>query len=338
MTDSNGMKWLNRLFFVLGLGLFTALIWKLDPNDVWKRLVSIGWFFLASFGLHAIALAVSTRAWQFVIHREKSTATYWDLFAAFWFGHVINYLTPASTLGEVSRFSILKGKVEDHELVASLISYNFFTFVTTQVFTLLGPIFAILFLALPSRILWGLLGLALLLLIPTVILFVILRMGAISRLSLVVGRLPFLKKYKQTLSDKSARIDQAIRDFMERPREFRHAILWMVIARLLDIVEVWMLLMVLMHEGKGPFFVLVLAFVSQTTTQLLNWILSVVPGRVGITEGGMTLLFKLLKLDPVAGFSMEVIRRLRMILTVAVGLVLGLFLLKAPKKAPPARD
>lgn len=328
MSGSKVMRLMNTIFLVLGVGLFVVLIWQLDPKDVWQRLVSVGWFFLASFGFHALALAVSARAWQHVIHKERSTATYWDLFVAFWFGHVINFLTPASTLGEVSRFSILKGKVEDHELVASLISYNFFTFVFEQLFAILGPILALIFLALPATILWGVFGLAFVMLIPTVLLFIFLRMGAISRLAMLVGKLPLIKKYKQTLSDKSFRIDQSIRDFMARPREFRKAAFWMFVARMIDILEVWMLLTILMPGKHTPFFVLLLAFVSQTTTQLINWILSIVPGRVGITEGGMTLLFKMLHLDPIAGFSMEVIRRLRMLLTVAVGLVFGLFLLR----------
>ena len=331
MAESRTMRLLNTIFLVLGLGLFVVLVWQLDPKDVWQRLVSIGWFLLASFGFHALALAVSARAWQHVIHKEKSTASYWNLFNAFWFGHVINFLTPASTLGEVSRFSILKGKVEDHELVASLISYNFFTFVSAQLFAILGPILALMFLALPTGILWSVLGLAVIMLIPTAVLFVVLRMGAISRLAMLVGKIPFIKKYRQTLSDKSVRIDQAIRDFTTRPKEFRNAVLWMFVARLIDIMEVWMLLTVLMPAVKRPFFLLILAFVTQTTTQLINWIVSIVPGRIGITEGGLTLLFKLLKLDPIAGFSMEVIRRLRMLLTVAVGLVLGFFLLH-PKK------
>jgi len=329
MAKKNGMKILNTIFLVLGIGLFMLLIWKLDPKDIWHRLVSIGWFFLASFAFHALALAVSARAWQHVIHKEKSTATYWDLFVAFWFGHVINFLTPASTLGEVSRFSILKGKVEDHELVASLISYNFFTFVFEQIFAILGPILALLFLVLPTGILWGVFGLSFVMMIPTALLFIVLRMGAISRLAMLVGRLPLIKKYKQTLSDKSTRIDKAIRDFMQRPKEFRAAAFWMIAARLVDIMEIWMLLTILIPDKRSPFFVLVLAFVSQTTTQLINWILTIVPGRIGMTEGGMTILFKMLHLDPVAGFSMEVIRRLRMLLTVAVGLIMGLFLIRS---------
>ncbi|NOZ02004.1 MAG: hypothetical protein GXP54_08975, partial [Deltaproteobacteria bacterium] len=111
----------------------------------------------------------------------------------------------------------------------------------------------------------------------------------------------------------------------------RKAALWMIVARLIDILEVWMLLAVLMPSEKSAFFLLILAFVSQTTTQLINWMLSIVPGRVGITEGGLTLLFDLLKLDPLAGFSMEVIRRMRMLLTVAVGLILGLFVMHGKK-------
>jgi hypothetical protein len=53
-----------------------------------------------------------------------------------------------------------------------------------------------------------------------------------------------------------------------------------------------------------------------------------VPGQLGFAEGGIATLFHLLGLDPVAGFSMEFVRRLRMVVTVMVGLPLGFWVMR----------
>lgn len=328
------LKLINATFLILGLALFGLLLFELDFREIGRRLAAVGWVFLLSVGLHTAALVSSAAAWKAVIHPDRSRASYKDLLSAFWFGHVINYMTPGGTMGEVLRGTVLREKIETDELVASIISYNFYNTATMGLFALIGPILCLLFLDLPRDVILTIFAVALLALIPMILIFICLRLGAVRQLARLVGRLPFVKKkYQQILMDKAAAIDGCIADFINRPRDFRNAVLWMFAARIVQPLEVWALLHVFLPQ-VGLWHLLIIAFITQTTSQLLSWVISIVPGQIGFAEGGMTLLFKLIGLDPLAGFSMELVRRLRMIVTVAIGLVIGFFVVRGRRSAP----
>jgi len=335
------MKILNTILFFLGIALFSLLLVRLDMKEVGERLSAVGWFFLGSCGFHFIALAASSAAWKNIIHQDNSTARFRDIFGALWFGHAINYITPTATLGEVFRGTVLKDKVKSEELVASIISFNFFNTVTMQLFALIGPILCLFILALPNGIVSSILIVASLSFIPTIAIFIFLRLGAISRLAKLIGKIPFIKKYEATVTSKAGDIDKAINKFTARPGDFWKAISWMFVARIVQPLEVWMLLSIFLPD-IGWWDLLAISFLTQTFSQLQSWVINVVPGQMGFAEGGITLLFNMLKLEPLAGFAMELIRRLRMVVTVAIGLIIGFFLLRAQKnnasKESPVND
>ncbi len=330
-NKKNKLQILNTLFFIAGIILFVLLIKQLKPTEVFLRLKTVGWYFIVAFALHGITLLTSTAAWQAVIDKDKSNATYLKLAAAFWYGHTINFLTPAATLGEVSRFSMLKDKVDSSELVASLISFNFFTAVSQQIFNLLGPFLALAVLNLPGNIMWLVAGLSIVMLIPSMVIFIFIKKGAILKLAHLVCKIPLLKGYADPLSEKAIQVDSAIHNFMKRPADVKKALFWTLLARLAGPLEVWMLMLIFLPEHSYvELFILSLAV--QTTGQLISWIMAIVPGQIGVAEGGFALLFNLLHFDPLAGFSIQLIRRLRMIPTVFVGLTIGLFTILGRKK------
>jgi len=333
-VNKSRLRLINMIFLILGLVLFGVLLFRLDYREVGQRLAAVGWIFLLSVGLHTAALMSSAAAWKAIIHPDRSRASYKDLLSAFWFGHAINYMTPGGTMGEVLRGTILRGKIEIDELVASLISYNYYNTVSMEIFTLIGPILCLIFLDLPQDVILPIFAIALLALVPMILIFIGLRLGAVKQLARIVGWLPFVKaKYQQILLDKAAAIDGCVKDFIKRPRAFRKAAIWMFAARIVQPLEVWALLHVFLPQ-LGLWHLLIIAFITQTTSQLLSWVIGIVPGQVGFAEGGMTLLFKLIGLDPLAGFSMELVRRIRMIVTVAIGLTIGFFMVHGRRSAP----
>ena len=61
-------------------------------------------------------------------------------------------------------------------------------------------------------------------------------------------------------------------------------------------------------------------------TQLITWVAGFVPGQIGLAEGAGALLYKFLGLDPITGFSLELVRRLRKVVAIAIGLLFGIVL------------
>jgi hypothetical protein len=99
-------------------------------------------------------------------------------------------------------------------------------------------------------------------------------------------------------------------------------VLYLLAARLCTAAEAAFLLAAI-TPGQGPLWIVLMAMLMQATTQLIDWIGAFVPGRVGVAEGGVALLFELRGKDPVTGLSVELLRRARKVLGIAIGIVIG---------------
>jgi uncharacterized protein (TIRG00374 family) len=331
-------KILNLIFLLLGAGLLVALLLGLDYAEVGARMVQVGWYFLASFATYVLSLVVTTAAWQQMIDPAHSRAAFRDLLVAFWAGHAINSVTPTGNLGEVYKGTALRGQVEGVELVASLISFNFMSSFSLQLFVALGPPLCLLLPEVPPRITWLLFVAALLAFVPTVVFYALLRMGVTGRLVKLLTRLPFVKiKEPEALLRKAMDVDRRIKESRrQQPWRFVRACFWFACARVLNALEVWVLLMPLL-PGHGLVHLLLLALLTQTVSQLVAWVVTFIPSGIGVAEGSTALLYNLLGIGSVVGFSMELVRRARMILGVSIGLALA-WVVRIRSSRTPGQD
>ena len=102
--------------------------------------------------------------------------------------------------------------------------------------------------------------------------------------------------------------------------------------RLCQIGEVGFLLYPLI----GGRHVVLLAVLMQTVSQIINWAAAFIPGKLGVLEAGNIGLFKLAGLDPTAAFAVVLARRVRTILGIGIGLLLGLQVLLARRRTERA--
>jgi uncharacterized protein (TIRG00374 family) len=314
----------NLCCVALGLALFVALLWRLDVRAVGARLAQVGAYFVLHCALYFLGLLVTAAAWHRIIDPARSRAGFGEVFGAFWAGHAINAVTPTSSLGEVVRGTLLRGKVEGEELVASLVTLHLMSFVSLLLMALAGPLLCLVAFDLPRTLVLTLLAVAAAFLVPVALLWILLRLGLASRVVGLVRRIPFVRlKDPERLAARAAGVDERIRAFRQgRPRDFRGAVLWFVAARLLMAAEYWVLLIPLLPD-RSLVWLFGLGFLTQSASQLVVWAATFVPAQLGVAESNSALLFKLLGLGPTLGFSVEVLRRLRTIIGVAIGLGIG---------------
>ncbi len=319
-------KYLNLTFLIIGVGLLVGLLFKMDTEVVGARLVQVGWFFPPAFASYVLGLFLTASAWRCIVDPAASRATYRDFLAALWAGHAVNQVTPTASLGEVFKGTILKGKVDGEELVASLITFNFMSTFVVQIFTILGPVVVLFAVDLSSEVILTLFGAAFIMFIPVGLLALLLRWGVASKVVGLLQRLPLVKfKDPDALLAKARSIDERIRRFRKcRPKKFLGAVFCLFLVRLCQVAELWFILMGLLPDESAG-FLLMLALLTQTATQLIAWVMTFVPGQVGVAEGGSALLFQWLGMDPLTGFSMEIMRRIRKLLGISIGLVIGCF-------------
>ena len=132
-------------------------------------------------------------------------------------------------------------------------------------------------------------------------------------------------------------VDERVRGFRrERPGAYLRALALSSAARLLQVLEVCVLLAALMPE-RDLAFVALLGLFAHSAAQLLSWALAFVPGRVGVAEGGTALVFELLALRPELGLSLAILRRVRRTAGIAIGLVIALVVESRSRRAERAQ-
>jgi uncharacterized protein (TIRG00374 family) len=314
----------NIFFVLLGVGMLAVLVVRLDVGDVLANLRRVGWYFAASFSVYVAGLLVTTAAWQQTIDPVHSRATFRELALAFWAGHAINSVTPTGNLGEVYKGNALRARIDGVENVAALVNFNFLSTVSMQLFVALGPPLCLLMPEVPIRVTWVLFVAAGISLLPLVGLGVLLRLGSATWIVRVVSHLPFVRmRDPESLLAKARDVDRRIRTaHRERPARFLRVLLWFALARLLNALEVWVLLVPLLPD-RSLVDLWLLALVTQSVSQLVYWAATFVPTAIGVVEGSSALLYGLLGIGSVVGLSMELVRRVRMILGVSVGLFIA---------------
>jgi uncharacterized membrane protein YbhN (UPF0104 family) len=141
--------------------------------------------------------------------------------------------------------------------------------------------------------------------------------GIFDFLSRNLARLGFKKHLGEAFQQKITELDLRIaRFYQEHPRRFVLVIVFQFLGRLSGVVENYIIARFL-HLNLGWEGALFLT----SLTILVNLVFVFIPGSLGVMEGAYGGLVSLLGLPPVAGVGIQLVRRLRTVFWVLVGLV-----------------
>jgi uncharacterized protein (TIRG00374 family) len=326
----------NVVFLVLGIALLVAVLLRLDAGHVWRHVRAAGWFLVPAFFAYASSLAMSAASWGRAFppaHRVRFRV----LYAVFWAGHAINQVAPGGATGTVVKGTMLARAVDGEEVTASLVTYSYLDAVSVILMTLIGPVLCLVWFDVPRDVV-ALLALASGVLALGVFgLRVMLRRGLVGHAVRLFRRLPVVRaRNLERLQERALRVDERVRAFRQaRPGDLRATVAWMAGARAAQVAEAWLLLGALMPEHpSGELFLL--ALLTQSASQLIQWVAAFVPGRIGVSEGGIALLFELLGFGSVVGLAFGLLRLARKVVGVSMGLVIGAVLhARPPRRIPP---
>ncbi|MFW6049561.1 MAG: lysylphosphatidylglycerol synthase transmembrane domain-containing protein [Myxococcota bacterium] len=326
----------NGLFLALGIALLGVLLAHLDPEEVWANLRRAGWMLLPAFGASLANLAFSGLTWSQTLEPGPARPPFLRVLGAFWAGHALNGVTPGGA-GEVLKGSILSRTVRGEEVVASLVVFHYLTGAAMLVALVLSPLLALIWLDLSNAVIGAILGLGGIMALGMALLRILLRRGLAGDVLGLASRLPFVSTGRLDVwKERAVEVDDRIRAFRRRrPRAFARATVFALCVRLTLMVELWFFLLALLPEQHAAWLFL-LAMLTQSTAQIINILAVFIPGRVGALEGGAALLFDLLGLSAVDGLALALLRRLRKVLTIALGLLVGAWLEASAGRRPMA--
>lgn len=307
----------SLFFFGLGLVLLVHLVQRFGVHELWQMFHQLGPGLGYVLILPLFWYASHTVAWYFILDESKTPVSFWELLRIKLAGEAVNTLLPMSWMGgDPVRIYMLQKNICGTTSTASVVLDRTVQSVAVVLLVFCGLVAAWFFLELPGA--WQIAFPMLTLLMGGMTWFFIHRQqkGIFDFLSRLLAHLGFKRHLTDSFQRRIAELDQRISEFYQKDsKRFFMVLGFHFLARFLGVVEIY-LISWLLHIPLGLDGALFLASLSI----LVNMVFVFIPGSMGVMEGAYGALFLLMHLNPVHGVAIQLVRRLRVIFWILIGL------------------
>lgn len=302
---------------VVGLGLFAWLLHEIGLGVLFSDLRTIGWGVAAVMALELVVDGVNTVGWRYIFGPEDRHVGLRRLFLVRLAGTAFNQVVPSASVGgEPVKVMLLRPHVRPASAWASVITAKLSYGIAQAIFVLLGFVVAFGRLDLPAPVIGGLGG-AFVLTTTGLLLFLGLqRRGLFAATAGAVRRLGLAEQWVEAFRRATVSLDDSIRDLhARRPLDLVRSVAWHLSGFGFGVLQVFLLLRWLGFPGD-----LVACVAIEAFSLLIQLAFFLVPGSIGVQEGGKVLIFTALGLPTSAGLAVGVVFRLVQIAGIAIGL------------------
>ena len=304
------------LLGLAGLGL-AALAWLLAHYGIAETagaVAAIGWGLALMLGVRLALIAGAGLAW-WMLPPPGAGVGLWTCLRLRWVRESINSLLPVAQMGGdiVGARLLAKSGVDGEAATASVIVDVFVQAGTQLLFTLLGLAALVALGGDPAIVRGVLAGLAVV--APALLAFFLVQMfggfgWAQRRINAALASVAGLGKAGD------GQLDRAIRDIYRRRRALAACVLVHALVWLLGVAEIWIALHFMGHAVDWT-----AALVIESLAQAVRAAAFVVPGGLGVQEGGFIALCATFGLPPAAALALSLARRACEFLPGIAGLV-----------------
>jgi len=307
----------NLAFLVVGGVALAWMVRRVGVDEIRTALTSLGGWVWVMAGVALLQVLIDARAMHVFMRPEQRMISYPRVVAAQLSGQAVNTVTPTGTLGEVVKVTMMIGHAPRYRAVSALVLKNLIgTLASVGSLLLAIAVSLVAFdvhpdVALMLRLAFGLI------LVITIGLIILVRRGLVRSLAGVARSLHLISAARREwLVERLAELDEQLRPVAQlRSPLYRPAILYVFLSRLIGFVDLWLMLVALGAEADLPFVIVV----SGSST-VLGSIAAVVPMGIGLYDGGLAGLFRLLGAGAGDGIVVSLIKRLRSIAIALLGL------------------
>ena len=307
------MRLLRLLLLAFGVGVLVVLILEHDPAAIFASIGRLSWRLgvILCFPV-ALVMLFDTLGWRYAFRRDR--IGFGVLLLTRLAGEAFNIVTPTAALGgEVVKTWLLRDRAPLDESVPSVIIAKTTITIAQGLFLLLGVLLATLTLA-GSSILTAMEALVGLEVLALALFIVMQTRGLVGWSARLLARLGIRRL---GTGGTAARVDEALADFYRRaPGRLALSIVFHLVAWLLGSVEAWLILSFL-----GVPVSLATATVIEAFGTGIRFATFLVPASLGVQEGGYAVTFLALGLSTVDGVAFGLVRRIRELVWVALGLL-----------------
>lgn len=321
----------SLLFFLIGLVLLSFVIRRFGGWELWETFSQIGWKIIFILILPLSWYMAQALAWYVVMEETGQHVSYWSLLNIKLSGESINTLTPVSWMGgDPVRIMMLRKRMPGTLSTAATVLDRTMQSLAVVVFLLIGLSVAWLTIDLPQNWEYVFPGLTLLLIVMVAFFIYRQKKGIFKHLTKILDLIGLKRLNTTHLQEKTEALDKRIAQFYgEHPQRFLQALGLHVLGRLLGVLEIFYI-----AQFLGIPLGLSGALLLASLTVLVNMMFVFIPGSIGVMEGAYGAILHVLGQEAVAGVAIQLVRRLRTIFWIFVGLVLMLIYTKLNSGSP----
>jgi putative membrane protein len=302
----------------LGALLFIGVLVSQGFSAVFATLAVAGWGLLGVAAFHLLPLVLDAAALH-VLFSEGARTTLREAVLVRWVGESANSLMPAGALsGPALMIRQLSQRGVPMQAAVAQVTVNTTLQTLAQVvFTLFGLALVV---ARASQTMQHTLRVPLLvasavLAVPIAMFYVLQRRGFFGKLLRAAARFPGKRHWLKLMSQAEA-LDAALQSTYDRGPQVMASFAWSLVGWITGTGEVYLILRLLGSAVSWSD-----ALVLESLGQAIRGAAFVIPGSLGVQEGGYLLLAPLANLSPEVALALSLAKRARELLLAVPGLV-----------------
>jgi putative membrane protein len=305
------MKKGSYLLLAIGLAIFTVLIVHHGVSDVAAALAAAGWGLLWVALFHLAPMAVATFAW-FTLLKGRSHPPFRVMLFVRWISESVKGLLPVAHVGG----DLVKARLISHRGLAgdiagaSVVVDLTLSVVTQIIFTLIG-VTLLLFIGAPKLVIPVIISILVMAMLMTAFYF-LQRRGLFGGIMGIISRLTGNRDW----TGGAIALDSSINSIYGNRSALLSSSLWRLAAWIVGAGEVWLALYFLDTPTT-----LTNAVLLESLGQAVRSAAFLVPGALGVQEGGYLLLGGVVGLSPEVALALSLIKRVRVLLLGLPGLI-----------------
>jgi hypothetical protein len=291
-----------------GAALFAWVVRRTGPADILEGIQRVGWGLLAILALAGLRLALRAAAWRLCM-APGARLTFGRAFSAFLAGDTAGTITPFGILAsEPTKVFLTRHHLATRDSIASLAVENLLYALSVVAMVAVGFVVLLDTVPLSQEWRWSLIAA-----------LAALAAGAGIAWRLMRGTWDERRGARSPLRERAAAARQAVAGFAaEYTGQLWQAFALDAAFHALAVIEVFLTLRWLLGD-RSP--TLAQAVVFESVNRIIIVAFKFVPFRIGVDEALTGALAPILSLNPTAGVSLAVVRKVRSLFWAGVGLV-----------------
>lgn len=301
---------------LIGLtGFIGLLVWQ-GIGDVTYLLATVGWGLLAVTAFHLIPMLSSSVCWRTLLP-AKHRLPLVRLLVARWIGESVNSMLPVAQIGgEFAKARwIMRYGVASSAAGSSVVVEVTVSLLTQIIFTMIGLTTLLFYLDLNSHLVIEIAVGMIVMMTLLVAFYSSQRQHLFGKTASLVHNIVGGDQWL-SLSGGAAKLDQAIVEIYRHKKILAAASAWRLCSWLIGIGEVWLIMYFL-----GQPVSLTEALLLESLGQAIRAGGFLIPGSLGIQEGGFLLLGAVLGIPPQTALALSLAKRVRELLLGIPGLI-----------------